>query len=366
MPGNPEMERAIFERPDDDDGYLVYGDWLQAQGDARGELIAVQAALMKSPGDRTLKQREEALLKQHGPTWLGPLAGRKATRHLWRLGCVDALTLDEDYFAKERDRDAGALLQELLVAPAGRFLRRLHVKFWSSARGQGDYSEVVSALAQARPAGLRQLFLADFTFPDEAEMSWTSLGDVSPLWPALPRLEKIILQAGAMDLGTIVAPALRHFEVRTGGLSAAAMASICAARWPLLETLKIWFGDESYGGEGTLASIAAILDGEGLGALRHLGIMNCDFVDEACAALGTSRIVAQLETLDLSLGTLSREGAERLAEQAAAFKHLRAIEVADNFLDEEAQALLTQALPNVRIGQQRDDDPDYRYVSVGE
>src|SRR5689334_3233354 len=37
-----ELEAAIARDPYAPDGYRVYGDWLQAHGDPRGELIALQ------------------------------------------------------------------------------------------------------------------------------------------------------------------------------------------------------------------------------------------------------------------------------------------------------------------------------------
>jgi uncharacterized protein (TIGR02996 family) len=355
------MERALLERPDDVDAYLVYGDWLEAQGDARGELIAVQAARHKTPGDATLREREAALMKQPGRAWLGDLGQHKALQLAWRYGFVDELIMSQGRRSRDDKSDGGELLERLLAAPVGRLLRKLHVKLWLSS----DYAGIIAALAQARPPALRDLFIADFVFPDEAEMSWTSLGDVAALWPALPRLEKVILQAGSFELGTIAAPMLRHFEVRTGGLSAQSIASICNARWPMLETLNIWFGDEGYGAEGTIESIAPILDGVGLGRLKHLGLMNCAFADDICAALGASRIVKQLDTLDLSMGTMSDDGAQGLARDPATFAHLTKILLADNFLDDAAQGLLAR-LPNVEIGPQRDDAPEDRYVSVGE
>src|SRR5262249_18759838 len=105
-------------------------------------------------------------------------------------------------------------------------------------------------------------------------------------------------------------------------------------------------------------------DGVGLGRLLHLGLMNCEFIDDVCALLPTSKIVKQLKTLDLSMGTMGLAGARQLQRHAAALSHL-AIDVADNCLDDEAQALLA-TLPNVHVGAQREHEPDYRYVSVSE
>ncbi len=53
---NPVLEGAILENVDDPAGYLVYGDWLQARGDPRGELIAVQGALLTKPASWASEQ----------------------------------------------------------------------------------------------------------------------------------------------------------------------------------------------------------------------------------------------------------------------------------------------------------------------
>jgi len=58
----------IFADPSSDEARLVYADWLQERGDPRGELIALQCRRSK----RTTA-REEALLRLHAKTWLGPL-----------------------------------------------------------------------------------------------------------------------------------------------------------------------------------------------------------------------------------------------------------------------------------------------------
>jgi uncharacterized protein (TIGR02996 family) len=66
--------RAIAEQPDDDAPRLVYADWLQEQGDPRGEFIALQFRRLRE-GSLPEKDeaREAALLSKHRRDWLGPL-----------------------------------------------------------------------------------------------------------------------------------------------------------------------------------------------------------------------------------------------------------------------------------------------------
>src|SRR5437764_12794395 len=86
---NPLLEEAIRERPDRPDGYLVLADWLQERHDLRGELIAVQAALAESGGDKAaLAGREGELLDGHGEAFLGP--NHEFTRNdaTWEFGFI--------------------------------------------------------------------------------------------------------------------------------------------------------------------------------------------------------------------------------------------------------------------------------------
>src|SRR5688572_21924126 len=73
---NRELEDQIAEDPLAVEPYLVYADWLQAQGDPRGELIAVQHAeqLATTPAElRDLRARRDELVTRHRGHLLGPV-----------------------------------------------------------------------------------------------------------------------------------------------------------------------------------------------------------------------------------------------------------------------------------------------------
>jgi uncharacterized protein (TIGR02996 family) len=63
----------VLENPADDGPRMVYADWLEEQGDPRGEFIRVQIESAKlEPGDATLERltdREMILLGRHGAEW---------------------------------------------------------------------------------------------------------------------------------------------------------------------------------------------------------------------------------------------------------------------------------------------------------
>lgn len=71
MSSGDELLAQLAERPFDRALRLVFSDWLQEQGDPRGEVIALceQGAL-----SLTQKRRVQRLTEQHAVAWLGPLA----------------------------------------------------------------------------------------------------------------------------------------------------------------------------------------------------------------------------------------------------------------------------------------------------
>lgn len=71
------FRKLICDNPADIGPRLVYADWLEEQGDPRGEFIRVQCALSGMTDDdqqrATLKQLERELLGKHEREWLRPL-----------------------------------------------------------------------------------------------------------------------------------------------------------------------------------------------------------------------------------------------------------------------------------------------------
>jgi uncharacterized protein (TIGR02996 family) len=91
-----------------DGSFEVYADWLQEQGDIRGEIAALQARAAKQPKDKKLATQIEKLLVDNRARMYGPLApyvatkkkSAKETRNLelaveatWRAGWFDKLAL---------------------------------------------------------------------------------------------------------------------------------------------------------------------------------------------------------------------------------------------------------------------------------
>lgn len=87
---------AVRDAPDDDGPRLVYADWLDEQGDPRGEFIRVQCELARLPRDDPnrgeLRARSDALQAEHVRTWVRDLTPFVSAVH-FRRGFVDGVTM---------------------------------------------------------------------------------------------------------------------------------------------------------------------------------------------------------------------------------------------------------------------------------
>jgi uncharacterized protein (TIGR02996 family) len=372
---NPELEAAIEKAPDNVEAYLVYGDWLQSQGDPRGELIALQCAAHQAEGEEAtkLKRQASALVRKYKEYLLGPLVDPETVQDEeveveWRFGFIKSARLARGDF--DSNFDAAQAAKQLFALPSGRFLRELTIGMADFE--ENSYDDLMDALKDVRCPTLEKLFIGDFEYPDDTEISWTHIGNISPLYKAFPNLRSLKLRGGSLEMGkTVNLPELREFTVESGGVPIGAVKAIAKADWPKLERLEVWFGAENYGAGGDVDDLKPLLEGKNLPKLKHLGLRNAEFTNELCEVLHQAPILKQLETLDLSMGTMTDAGAAALAANAAAYKHLKHLDVTENMLTGEGEKALAKLCESVARGNQREgygdaDDDDYRYVAVGE
>ncbi|MFJ8086538.1 STM4015 family protein [Streptomyces sp. NPDC096205] len=230
--------------------------------------------------------------------------------------------------------------------------------------------ELIASDARRLP-NLRGVFVADVE-SEETELSWIVQGEVTRLLRAWPGLRELGVRGGEhLAIEPLRHEGLRDLWVESGGLPAAPVRALGACEFPALERLELWLGTSWYGGECTPEDIDPLLAMLGrCPELRHLGLQNSDIQDEIALALSSAPVVAGLESLNLSMGTLGDDGgAALLAGQP--LTHLRSLDLDHHYMSEELTDRLRAALEphGVRLALAAVDaryDSENRYVAVGE
>lgn len=239
--------------------------------------------------------------------------------------------------------------------------------------GEASSKEFVEQLVSLRDrlTNLKALFIGDITSED-CEISWLQQSDMSPILRAYPQLEVLQVRGGE---GLQFTPAedavhenLKALIVETGGLRRETVLQIYEWDFPALEHLELWFGSENYGGDCWEQDLSPILDDLIFPNLIYLGLRNSQFTDDVIDRLVGSPLLAGLQVLDLSLGTLSDHGAAKLLEYSEV-RDLEILNVSESYLSgaviDQLQALGIQVIAT----DQRTEDEDYaddRYCAVAE
>ena len=413
---NAALAKVIDADPNDEGAWSVYADWLQSQNDPRGELAVVQERLRASAKDKALLAAEKKLLKDHAASIVGDLAvymtkegkpdipgvtGKSALEPefrgyenspvpvavQWRSGFFSQVTVghpgydwspatkktkgEDDEGGEGMQIDAVKLILSVLSSPAARFMTSLRIGMPNDPDdGECHFQPLLKKIAGHEAlARLRKLYLGDIS-QGESENSWVEIGDITKLYPSLKSLRSLTLNGNnRTKLGTIALPELRDLTIITGGLDKKNLESLAAAKWPKLKKLELWLGDKNYGGNSKIKDLAPILSSKLFPKLEHLALRNCEYADDIAKALPGSTIVKQLESLDLSKGTMTEAGVAALVAGKASLSHLKRLDLSDNFLGKAATAAAT-ICPAVRTRPQRTaDDYDgevHRYVALGE
>jgi len=250
---------------------------------------------------------------------------------------------------------------------------------------EGDAEAVPSDEVRDRLVGIapkltavRSLFFGEI-LQEENEISWIEHGDLAPLLAAFPSLEAFTVRGGSAGPGLRIAEhrALRSLTVQSGALRPEVVRDVCASVLPGLERLELWPGSREYGGDSTPEDLSPVLSGTAFPRLRHLGLRNAEGVDDWIPALAGAPVLPSLDTLDLSLGTLTDEGARVLLD-APAFRALKRLDLHHHYLSEETaervRAEFTRAGVEVDVSGPQEADVDeydgvrhvHRYSAVSE
>ncbi len=274
----------------------------------------------------------------------------------------------EDYDAGRTLRD---LLPQFLDDPAVGSVAGLIIGDWGGSAEGNDSAAFVEALVAAREklSSLAALFMGEMVC-EECEVSWINQSDMSPLWDAYPNLRHFRVRGGeGLSLGRLEHKALESLVIETGGLDAEVVREVTAAELPELQHLELWLGTDEYGANAQPEDLTPILAGDRFPKLRYLGLRDSYIADEIAKAVAEVPVLKQLDELDLSLGTLTDEGAQALLDSSLV-PGLKRLNLEFHYMSDEMMEKFDALSVEVNVDDQQEEDEydgeTYRYVAVGE
>lgn len=291
-----ELEARIAADPDNLENYSVYADWLQKNGNRRGELMAIECELER------LYRARKAFMDAHGAEFYLDLTDHTGdlvepymygdfdpeVNLTWGCGFVNTVYISTDTPWQEPEERLAEFVRRALDLPSCRMVREVH--FSTS----GNVSREDQADIGARVRRLRDTLERVHFSPHSTSAAFTAalFGDGQP-WP---RLKNLDLYRLVDDNGELV---VRKYY----------------AQLPALTQLS--FSSQ----EGDSPVLEWLLE---------------------------SPLLQQLEILDLSYGSLQDEAVELLRERPERFEHLQRILLRSNNLTNTE----FPGLDNVTVGNQ--------------
>jgi uncharacterized protein (TIGR02996 family) len=354
------FEKVIIANPDERATYSAFADWLQEQGDPRGEFIAAQLALEDETRPKqereALKVREAELLAAHEREWLGELApfllDRRQAEHWWGRGFVAEMKVG--YLT-------APLAQTMAAAHATRFLHKLTVEdaSHSAASPEGAPGTLFPTTRVPTPPGctrhaayfeligsqcLESVRVLQFGADEESDLDgWTETRAEAPglehVVAAMPRVEELYLLCNGYDVAaTFALPNLTRLQVlRVYGLGRNVprgyeVPLAVLARNPALGALThLLVHPRFVPGESflPLLQVRALANSPHLKALSHLQLRLSNMGDDGVRAIIESGVLKRLGRLDLRNGGVSDAGARLFAEYAPT-RNLRRLDLSRN------------------------------------
>jgi uncharacterized protein (TIGR02996 family) len=318
---NPELEAAVILNPNDDATLLVLGDWLQAQGDPRGELVALQHAQRdeKDPMKFLAKKKHvEAHYATHEAAILGPIYPYRHLMKLdWQLGYIRGARISM-LARRPDDPDVSTVIEALSRVPAAVTIQELSLgSIGMRDPSSGRYVEAIAALVECEGlAALRTLHFGDYWPGERPEHG--ALGPFEPLGPRFPQLRRLVVAYGTPTYGTLALPELRNFDQRSL-VDEAALVWLASHAWPKLEQFAI----DVHGMAPN--RYVALLSPQRFPSVKNVRLFDSTSTDALIAQLPAAPLLPRLEILDLDDGDLSDEGAATLIQNWGAFRHLKTL-----------------------------------------
>ena len=232
-----------------------------------------------------------------------------------------------------------------------------------------DCSDIADGIVENKEkfAHFEGLFWGDIDF-EEQEISWIEQVDLSPVLDAMPLLKNLKIKGtNNLSIGKKPRPNLKSLEIISGGLPDSVVEDILGSDLPNLEKLVLYVGVEDYGFDGDMNVFRPLFSKDRFPNLKWLGIVDAEEQNTVVEMFLESDILPQLETMDISAGVLTDEGARLLLDHVDKIKHLKFINMKYNYLSDEMKKELQKSLPmKIDVSDSQEYDDDYSYPMITE
>lgn len=236
---------------------------------------------------------------------------------------------------EEGGRGAETLVSDILADPEFKDLTEVVIGCWGDAWEDSVQAVIDGIISHAEEfSHITSLFFGDMDY-EECEVSWIIQGNYSGLWAAMPQLKELTIK-GSTDLvlGPISHENLESLTIICGGLPSSVIKEVEQAALPNLKKLLLYMGSDNYGYDGDCDSLRSFLNTMNFPKLAYLGIVDSEMQDELSGVVLESRYMNQIETLDLSCGTLTDKTGELLLEKLPAFPNIKKLDVHYHYLSD--------------------------------
>jgi len=152
---------------------------------------------------------------------------------------------------------------------------------------------------------------------------------------------KIRVGKSGLSLFPVVYPNLKSLTIESASISKKIINYLTTTtfsniQFPMLERLELFLGmDDLMADSYSISDLEKILNSSTFPSLKHLGLRNSNQTDQIVEEILCSGILPQLTTLDLSLGTLSNEGA-KLLTGLNNFQNLKTLDIHHHYCSRSA------------------------------
>lgn len=261
----------------------------------------------------------------------------------------------EDYDSGEKS--AENLVADILADPEFPALTELVIGDWGGA-WEDDCQAVLDGIVEHAEqfSHIQRLFVGDMDY-EQCEVSWIMQGDYSKLWAALPDLKSLTIKGSTeLRLGEVCHEGLEELTIICGGLGSDVIRSVQNAKLPNLKKLLLYIGIEDYGFDGNADTIKELLEKADFPNLSYLGITDSEIQDELVRVVLDSKFMGQIETLDLSLGTLTDQGGALLLEALPKWPNVKKLDVHYHYLSDEMAKKLCSLPITVDVSEAEEPD----------